>query len=330
VSAVNFGFYAAAFTVAFAAILPAAAAEQCPPLKILASVAFIPSADGRTAYVPVEIAGSPKLLVLDSGSEGTIISQKVADELGLKTHQTETDMYGLSGAKTDRAAQVEVKLGATTGNLTVMVAPFLDNMDPNPQVAGLLGADVLTNFDVSIDFGSHKLDLLDKDHCPGKVVYWPAETAAVVPFHKLRLGQIVLDVELDGKTVKAVLDTGAENSILRLDTAERLFDVQPGTADTPEQGGLNERADLKTYKHSFKTLNLNGITVANPNFVLIPDMISKTLAPGAPIDSHIPSRDDALEVPILLGMNVLKHIHIYIAYKEQKIYITAASTPKAN
>ena len=31
---------------------------------------------------------------------------------------------------------------------------------------------------------------------------------------------------------------------------------------------------------------------------------------------------------MLIGMNVLRHFHIYIAYKEEKLYITrAANTP---
>jgi hypothetical protein len=30
---------------------------------------------------------------------------------------------------------------------------------------------------------------------------------------------------------------------------------------------------------------------------------------------------------MLIGMNVLRHLHIYVAYKEQKIYITPAGAP---
>ena len=30
---------------------------------------------------------------------------------------------------------------------------------------------------------------------------------------------------------------------------------------------------------------------------------------------------------MLLGMNVLRHFHIYIAFKEKKLYITPAGVP---
>jgi hypothetical protein len=30
---------------------------------------------------------------------------------------------------------------------------------------------------------------------------------------------------------------------------------------------------------------------------------------------------------MLIGMDILSHLHLYIAYKERKLYITPASTP---
>jgi hypothetical protein len=31
----------------------------------------------------------------------------------------------------------------------------------------------------------------------------------------------------------------------------------------------------------------------------------------------------------IIGMDVLRHLHIYVAYKEQKLYVTPASAPLA-
>jgi predicted aspartyl protease len=320
-------FYIAALAMVLAQ--SALADEQCAPLKMVASVDLIPSDSGRREFVPVEIAGVQKQMILDLGAEVSVLTAKAADELKLKTRKGYMKLYGLSGASTDTFAVAGVKLGAMKGNLTFAVAPFADEISDDPHVAGLLGADVLSNFDVSIDFGTNKLELLDKSHCDGKVVYWPAAALAVVPFRSWHIGQIVFDVTLDGKTMKALLDTGAPNSTLRLATAQRAFTLQPGSADTPAAGHLNERTDLPTYVHTFKTLDFNGITVANPVFELIPDMISQRLAPGTPTGSLIPAKDDANAAPTLIGMNVLKHLHLYIAYKEQKLYITPAGTPKA-
>jgi hypothetical protein len=64
----------------------------------------------------------------------------------------------------------------------------------------------------------------------------------------------------------------------------------------------------KEYSYPFKTLELDGLTVNNP---------------------HIGVESDAtmgrLGSDIILGIGILRQLHLYIAYKEQKLYITPAS-----
>jgi predicted aspartyl protease len=308
---------------------PAVAESTCPPLKMIASVDLIPSANQRHHYVEVQIAGQKKLMVLDLGAEVSMLSQKAADDLDLKTHEANIQVYTVTGAATNRYTSADVQLGRLHGDIKMMVAPVLDDLSDDPRIVGLLGADVLSNFDLSIDYGTRKLDLLDRNHCEGNILYWPAQAVATVPFKIWHNTQIVFDVILDGKPVKAILDTGASNSTLKLDYAVRTFDIHPGDADTPVSGHLNERVDLITYGHTFKTLDFNGIAVSNPKLELIPEKLSSKVG-GPELGSHIRARDDAVDAPILLGMNVLKHLHIYIAYKEKKIYITPAGTPSAS
>ena len=316
------------YLVATALLLGASAwAEtQCPPLKMIASVDLVPSVNERHHNVDVVIEGQKRKMLMDLGAELSVLSQKAADDLKLKTHEANTEVFGITGASTNRYTTADVQLGRLHGNLKLMVAPFLDDFADDEDVVGLLGSDVLSNFDLSMDFGTKKLDLLSPDHCVGNVLYWPAAAVATVPFKLWHKTQIVFDVMLDGKPMKAILDTGAFDSTLRLDYATRVFDVHPGDADTPAVGHLNERDDLTTYGHTFKTLDFNGLAVSNPKFSLIPERLSKKIG-GPELGSLIRSRDDALDAPILLGMNVLKHLHIYIAYKEKKLYITPAGKP---
>jgi hypothetical protein len=39
--------------------------------------------------------------------------------------------------------------------------------------------------------------------------------------------------------------------------------------------------------------------------------------------------DDGLDPDLLVGMDVLKHLHLYIAYQERKLYITPPDQPAA-
>lgn len=301
------------------------AADQCPPLTLLTSIDLTASEDGRAEFVPVEIAGVPKLMLLDLGAEISTLSAQVAEELKLPVRKSGVELYDLTGASTDRTTTTELKLGRFRGRRGFMITSL--GAGDDPAVVGLLGSDILSPYDLSIDFGTNKLELLDKNHCEGKVVYWPSDAVAIIPFTSWHTGKIVFDITLDGKSMKAILDTGAWQSTLSLPVAERRFDLKPGAADTPKSGVLNGQATLPTYSHTFKLLDFNGVAVANPNFDLIPDVMARRLTPAPVLDSNIPARDDAVQAPVLIGMNILKHLHIYIAYKEKKLYITPAGKP---
>ena len=71
---------------------------------------------------------------------------------------------------------------------------------------GILGSEMLRNVD--FDFAGNKLNLVSPDHCAGNVVYWQAPTVAVVPMTLNTTGHIMFRMELDGRRVNAMLDTG--------------------------------------------------------------------------------------------------------------------------
>ena len=280
--------------------------------------------------MPVEIAGVPKLMMRDTGAYATTLSAKAADELKLESSRsTDLEAFDVTGAKANRSVRASLKIGNLKGdNMFFMLGTqYLDDFG-DPRVAGLLGASILAGYDLSIDFGARTLTLLSPNHCEGKVVYWPERPVAMIPFKLQNRNEIILTVTLDGKEVVAQLDTGASSSTLEKKKAARLFDIVPGSADTPVAGNLNGAEGVTTWKHRFKSLSLAGIEVANPEIKIIPDKISEkvnTWSTGSLLDARANGNRD--EAPMLLGMNVLKDLHIYIAYKEKKLYITSSGKP---
>jgi hypothetical protein len=186
------------------------------------------------------------------------------------------------------------------------------------ELNGTLAPDVLQQFDVDFDFAASKLNLFSKEHCPGKVVYWTRAPVAAIPVDLDMWGHLKLPVELDGKKIEAALDTGSSRSFLSLQTAEHKFDfsdddvrLKPAAPDSSEKPHV--------YTFPFKTLKLEGVTVKNPDIVLVSDHDSKIGGSGP---------------RLILGMGILRQLHIYIAYKEEKLYVTGASvdlsTPRVN
>ena len=318
-------------TAAAALLILPTQAEDCGPLTILSTIPLTHIDGLASDFVPVEIAGVPKLLVLDTGASFNVISNATVNELHLNTTPATIKLVDATGGVTDRLVSTKFKIGTMQGNdIQFMVSPSSQDDFGDSRVVGLLGASILSHYDVSIDFGAHTLALLNPNHCEGKVLYWPERPVAVIPFKFKNASQIILHVTLDGKDVVAQLDTGASGSTLERKKAERSFDVVVGSTDTPAVGNLNGAEGLTMWTHRFKSLSLAGLEVANPEFYIIPDKISEKLnsyATGSLLDQKANSTEEPL---MLLGMNVLKQLRVYIAYKEKKLYISPASKPAAS
>src|SRR5947209_13814648 len=81
------------------------------------------------------------------------------------------------------------------------------------------------------------------------------------------------------------------------------------------------------YKHTFKSLSLEGVTINNPGLRLQDNLIQyvQTQQGSGPHLSHFQAGERNAD--FTLGLKELHHLHVYIAYKEQKLYVTPASAP---
>jgi hypothetical protein len=75
-------------------------------------------------------------------------------------------------------------------------------------------------------------------------------------------------------------------------------------------------------------LSFGGITVSNPHMVIYPDLMGKRDYDNTTLTgSMIAHADDGMQDELLIGMDVLRQLHVYIAYGEQKLYITPPDQP---
>jgi predicted aspartyl protease len=305
------------------ALAPTALAD-CSPLKLVTSVDLESAGGGRAHYVPVQLDGKSAKLLLDTGAANSTIWKHSAASFGLKSHTRRSIVYDVNGRQSDQEIITSLSIGRLTGSdIHIALAPQ-GLEDDDPDGAGLLGGDILQNYDISIDFGTNKLDILSPDHCKGKVVYWPQRPIAIIPFDMPDGAHIVFPVTVDGKEVTATLDTGATNSTLLATIARDKFNVVAGAADTTKVGAVNGDKTAIAYAHTFAMLSLNGLEVHNPVIHIIPDRMSQHFDTRPQIGTHLNTKNPIDDQQMLLGMNVLKYLHIYIAYKEKKLFITPA------
>jgi predicted aspartyl protease len=300
-------FFLASAAVALVFSVPAAADEQCHLVR-QASLDMRADVAGGVD-VPMTIAGHPLMLLVDTGGLFEMLTQSTVNVLGLQVDyipEAGISMYG--GTRITRyVTATDIQLGQMKGGRSQFLVLPDGNLPPSTD--GMLAPDFLSRFDVEFDFANAKLNLFAPNRCDLIPVYWTKDSPfAVVPFRQDGVHHITLHVQLEGKDVEAILDTGSTVTRMSLEEAEGLFDIKP---DSP--GMMPIRTRLKggqSYRYPFKILSFQGIEVANPVIALDPDSSSQK-------SSTAP--------PMILGMGVLRQLHLYISYKEHNMYVTAAS-----
>jgi predicted aspartyl protease len=317
----------AALSVAGALLVaaPPAVAKDCPILRLLNSVQMEPVGDDNALLVPVTIQGVPKKLLLDTGGITSQLSESVVKELGLRERDSALSLIDITGHAVAKQARVgEFILGTMKAvDIDFQVAPT----NFGGEAAGVLSTNLFAAYDIDIDFGTNKLNYISPDHCEGQVLYWKASVSAVVPM-RLVENHIQLTVTLEGKPLDAILDTGAAHTTMSAEIANRVFGLTPDSPGMTALGNVNGSDALKSYGHVFDSLAFEGVMVRNPHIVIIPDIVGKGADQGYKTGSSIKRWSDDVKLPpIIIGMDVLKKLHVYIAFKERNLYITPAASP---
>ena len=298
----------AAFAVCLLLSAVSARAEDDCRLQIVASLPLEIDQTGRIV-VPAAIGGHPVSMLVDTGSPASILRQGMADALGLKSEMVVAPVWFELFGGVHLYRYVKAK-DFSLGGMTAAKALFLlipdDAMVPGQD--GLLGADFLSNLDVDFDFANAKLNLFAPHRCEGRAVYWTQDEAAIakVPISLEDDRHIDVPIKIDGKPLKAVFDTGASRTVMNLETGMDKFGLTPASPGMQRQGNTGD--SNPSYSYTFKTLTFEGVTVNNPVVVFVPEEKSQW---------H--------EYKALLGIGILRQLHLYIAYKERMLYVTAAT-----
>jgi len=315
--------------VSFAVAAAPAMAAECKPLEIVDSLPLTPLPSGRPSVVAV-IAGSPKTMLIDTGGAISAITQRTVRDLNLSQIQNGRALRGANGAQTNILARLpSIAIGRLQqANALYYVLP--ENNVANTAAGefdGILGGEFLKQYDADFDLASRRLNLFSQDHCVGQVVYWGAPAVAVVPMQLDASNHIKLQMQLDGKRVDAILDTGASATFLNLTDAQRTFDVDVNAPDVEKVGEITGGYSASMYRRRFQTLAFGGVTIANPELILLPDLVTGSVR-QAPRTGSLISENGGLP-SVTLGMSILERLHVYVAYKERKLYITEAAAPAA-
>ena len=158
-------------------------------------------------FASVKINGKgPYDFAIDTGATQTVLSEKLATELGLPTI-TSTVVFGIGGA-----GKVETKLykmnEIAIGDVKVRNTPVGTFNDPLiSQIAdGILGTSIFSDFIITVDYPAGRLELSRKHAAAGA----GAEVLPVWFFSNL----LLLPLDVNGKRGNFIVDTGAVTTVM--------------------------------------------------------------------------------------------------------------------
>jgi hypothetical protein len=186
---------------------------------------------------------------------------------------------------------------------------------PNPGSGGILSAGFFDKYDVDLNFAARQFNMFAPDHCDGQVLYWRAPGVAKLPF-RYRNGQITVRAIVDGREMDAVIDTGMPRSEMQFDDADSFFYLSPNSPGVTREGN-------GFYSYKFGVLSFGNVAIYNPHMVLTHSALARGASAEAQTGTLFRNLPNTATQPALtIGTDLLKLLHVYIAFHERMVYIT--------
>jgi len=275
-------------------------------------------AEGRVPVTDGEINGQKVGVLLDTGAELSFILRSAARRLGL-TRRGAGRVFGVGGEDHAEVTQVdEFRIGeAVRKNWRVLVA----GEGGSDDIAVFLGDPFFEQVDVEFDLAHNAVRLYETKDCEGvSLAYWATEPAGEVP---IEAGSgIRFTVSVNGKPVRAQLDSGASSSVLSKPDAARLgvAPESPGVVPTACITAGDSKRTLESWVGQFESFAIGNERIRNPR-IRFADLWRNMAYTET--GSRLPSRFAGLP-DMLLGVDFLRAHRVLVARSQRKMYFTYA------
>jgi predicted aspartyl protease len=276
--------------------------------------ATLPYREGGSGELLIEgeLAGRKALLILDTGSSGSTVSERLAEKLGLEillpTRRDGSPYVHPNGERLRGIVVPLVKLGAVTVESEKFVlAPDKLLRSGKEPVDGLLGVSTLLGLSMLFDFQKKQVTFRKPGGLsPLELKVSGMDGAVEIPMVD-RSGDLCYQVgaKLNGGVEEAfLLDTGAHRTMISRAAARKLkLKGKPsGKAWFPL-----EHRQVETLEARLSTFEIGGLTLRD-------------------VVVDFPSSD--VDAPVLLGRDILTRFRVMVDYLDDKLLLRRlADTP---
>ncbi|MBB6252465.1 retroviral-like aspartic protease family protein [Nitrospirillum iridis] len=282
--------------------------------------------EGNQPLIPGAINGTPVKFLIDTGATASFIVPGAAKRLGLVKGKLRGAATGVDRGESDITSTVIKTLtlnNASANDVPMMIGGGGDSLG-GPDVVGVMGENFLRHYDVEMDFAHGRMVLYTPHDCgDADLMTWDG-AYSVADFRPLTsfLPQIILDLQLNGQHVQALLDSGAYYSILTVDKARGLgvkADA-PGVTPVPPITGING-GRVRAWVATFDSFTIGDETIKHP----------KLRFGEISYEAYWTSNDrDFMAVrenQMLLGADFLRSHRVLIAHSQHKLYFSYVGGP---
>ncbi|HEX7884360.1 MAG TPA: retroviral-like aspartic protease family protein [Phenylobacterium sp.] len=200
----------------------------------------------------------PFNFLLDTGANVSCVSHRLVERLALKSVES-VPVHTVVGVRQRPVVTLD-RLQVGPRNRRKVRAPALPLQ--GPEVDGVLGVDWLKGQRLVLDFKNSKLEITrsrQDEAEAGKVVVVPA---------RRRHGQLtIVDADLSGKRISAIIDSGAQGTLCNRKLRElvRAQDAKRGKAEPPRMVALESLAGERFMGEAIflPFLRLGGLHLGN-------------------------------------------------------------------
>lgn len=223
--------------------------------------------------VPAVLNGRPATLLLDTGAQTFVLTEAAVARLGLATDARMQVAIGGIGGRSRSCAAVLRDIHLAPGfRLPDTYAGVLTTALPTPggiRIDGLFGVGVLNRWDVELDMPAARVVLHAGPACPGPPASYAG--AATLPNVATAGGRFAIPVTLDGAALAALIDTGAQSTIVNSDAAKQAGATDAALAADPPQMLMGVGADqVQARRHRFGVLRVGHDIAPNPTLAVMP------------------------------------------------------------
>jgi hypothetical protein len=187
----------------------------------------------------------------------------------------------------------------------------------------LLGEDFLSSFDVEFDLANGVVRLWQPKDCEGvSLAYWTRDVAGEVAIETVTdmRRKIAFVVQLNGKQVHAILDSGASTSIVSKHDAEAVGATSAGR--TIGSSGLGAKT-VDAWIGKFAHFAIGNEDIPDVE-IRVSDIYQGATYVGT--GSRI-SKNVFEEQPMLLGADFLRAHRTLVSHSQRKMYFTYVGGP---